>query len=211
MQRPCSHARKMLCNLLPAFVLCLLANRTSNTRKIAPFWPHCVRIYSNPSHSPAPMRIILQNNPLVSCNFVMCCSTWLKWGSLIPCAWIPNVTWVQLCLRFQRIAKHRVDQHPAVTAVPETPRAPIKLPCAKTARDGKGLNCRCRRMVALAKHSSLQLFACGPVLYPLDWAARSQLGMRSFLRYTAASLATARIHTVHGGAEPRACLTGLRV
>ena len=32
-----------------------------------------------------------------------------------------------------------------------------------------------------------------------------------FLRYTSASLATALIHTVHGGAEPRACLTGLRV
>ena len=32
-----------------------------------------------------------------------------------------------------------------------------------------------------------------------------------FLRYTSASLATACIHTVHGGAEPRACLTGLRV
>ena len=57
----------------------------------------------------------------------------------------------------------------------------------------------------------LQLFACGPVLYPLDWAARSQLGTRSILRYTSASLATALIHTVHGGAEPRACLTGLRV
>ena len=26
----------------------------------------------------------------------------------------------------------------------------------------------------------LQLFACGPVLFPLDWAARSQLGKRSF-------------------------------
>ena len=26
----------------------------------------------------------------------------------------------------------------------------------------------------------LQLFACGPVLYPLYWAARSQLGTRSF-------------------------------
>ena len=32
-----------------------------------------------------------------------------------------------------------------------------------------------------------------------------------FLRYTSAFLATALIHTVHGGAEPRACLTGLRV
>lgn len=31
------------------------------------------------------------------------------------------------------------------------------------------------------------------------------------LRYTSVSLATALIHTVHGGAEPRACLTGLRV
>ena len=50
-----------------------------------------------------------------------------------------------------------------------------------------------------------------PVLYSLDWAARSQLESRSFLRYTSATLATALIHTVHGGSEPRACLTGLRV
>lgn len=48
-------------------------------------------------------------------------------------------------------------------------------------------------------------------LFPLDWIARSQLESRSFLRYTSASLATALKHTVHGGAEPRACLTGLRV
>ena len=43
------------------------------------------------------------------------------------CARIPNVTWVQLCSRLQQAAKHRVDQHPAVTAVPEKPRAPIML------------------------------------------------------------------------------------
>ena len=36
-------------------------------------------------------------------------------------------------------------------------------------------------------------------------------GEAVFMRYTTASLATALIHTVHGGAEPRACLTGLRV
>lgn len=59
--------------------------------------------------------------------------------------------------------------------------------------------------------SSLQLIARGSVLHPLDWAARSQLETWSILRYTSASLATALIHTVHGGAEPRACLTGLRV
>ena len=41
------------------------------------------------------------------------------------CARIPNVTWVQLCSRLQQAAKRRVDQHPAVTAVPEKPRAPI--------------------------------------------------------------------------------------
>lgn len=46
---------------------------------------------------------------------------------------------------------------------------------------------------------------------PAELAARSQLGTRSFLRFTSASLATALIYTVHGGAEPRACLTGLRV
>lgn len=65
--------------------------------------------------------------------------------------------------------------------------------------------------VATANQAVLQLFACGPVLYPLDWFARSQLGSRTFLRYVSATLATALIHTVHGGAEPRACLTELRV
>ena len=43
------------------------------------------------------------------------------------CARIPNVTWAQLCPRLQQAAMHRVDQHPAVTAVPEKPRAPIML------------------------------------------------------------------------------------
>ena len=43
------------------------------------------------------------------------------------CARIPNVTWVQLFSRLQQVAKRRVDQHPAVTAVPEKPRAPIML------------------------------------------------------------------------------------
>ena len=43
------------------------------------------------------------------------------------CARIPNVTWVQLCSRLQQAAMRRVDQHPAVTAVPEKPRAPIML------------------------------------------------------------------------------------
>lgn len=43
------------------------------------------------------------------------------------CARIPNVTWVQLRSRLQQAAKRRVDQHPAVTAVPEKPRAPIML------------------------------------------------------------------------------------
>ena len=32
-------------------------------------------------------------------------------------------------LRLQQAVKRRVDQHPAVTAVPETPRAPIKKSC----------------------------------------------------------------------------------
>ena len=45
------------------------------------------------------------------------------------CARIPNVTWVQLCSRLQEVAKRRVDQHPAVTAVPEKPRAPIASSC----------------------------------------------------------------------------------
>ena len=45
------------------------------------------------------------------------------------CARINSVTWVQLCSRLQQAAKHRVDQHPAVTAVPEKPRAPIASSC----------------------------------------------------------------------------------
>ena len=45
------------------------------------------------------------------------------------CAMIANVTWVQLCSRLQQAAKHRVDRHPAVTAVPEKPRAPIASSC----------------------------------------------------------------------------------
>lgn len=45
------------------------------------------------------------------------------------CARIGNVTWVQLCSRLQQAAKHRVDRHPAVTAVPEKPRAPIASSC----------------------------------------------------------------------------------
>ena len=45
------------------------------------------------------------------------------------CARITNVTWVQLCSRLQQAAKRRVDQHPAVTAVPEKPRAPIASSC----------------------------------------------------------------------------------
>ena len=43
------------------------------------------------------------------------------------CARIPYVTWVQLCSRLKQAAMRRVDQHPAVTAVPEKPRAPIML------------------------------------------------------------------------------------
>ena len=45
------------------------------------------------------------------------------------CARIPNVTCAQLCSRLQQAAKHRVDRHPAVTAVPEKPRAPIASSC----------------------------------------------------------------------------------
>ena len=63
----------------------------------------------------------------------------------------------------------------------------------------------------MTKRSSSQLAACGSVLFPLDWIARSQLETWSFLRYTSASLVAAFLHTVHGGAKPRACLTGLRV
>lgn len=129
------------------------------------------------------------------------------------CARIPNDTWVQLCSRLKQAAMRRVDQHPAVTAVPEKPRAPIMLVmrCRIELQHGLTFPQAIRSNHACQNAAVLQLFACGPVLYPLYWAARSQLGTRSFLRYTSASLATARIHTVHGGAEPRACLTGLRV
>ncbi len=66
-------------------------------------------------------------------------------------------------------------------------------------------------MFACQNVAVLQLSACGPVLYPLDWLARSQLGLWANLRYTLTASVAALIHTVHGGAEPRACLTGLRV
>lgn len=98
------------------------------------------------------------------------------------CARILNVTWVQLCSRLQQAAKRRIDRHPAVTAVPEKPRAPIASSCIS------------HRMTFSCLYASwsfdsifhdkraavLQLFACGSVLFPLDWAARSQLGTRSF-------------------------------
>lgn len=57
----------------------------------------------------------------------ICCPTQPKSVSLTACARISNVTWVQLCSRLQQVTKRRVDQHPAVTAVPETPRAPISI------------------------------------------------------------------------------------
>ncbi len=59
----------------------------------------------------------------------MCCSTHPKTFGPPCCARIQNVTWVQLCSRLQQDAKRRVDQHPAVTAVPEKPRTPIASSC----------------------------------------------------------------------------------
>ena len=50
-----------------------------------------------------------------------------------------------------------------------------------------------------------------PSFVPALLGRTQPAGDAVFLRYTSASLATALIHTVHGGAEPRACLTGLRV
>lgn len=99
------------------------------------------------------------------------------------CARIPNVTWVQLCSRLQQAAKRRVDQHPAVTAVPEKPRAPIMLVmrCRIELQLGRTFPQANLKQHLHAKNAVvLQLFACGPVLYPLDWAARSQLESRSF-------------------------------
>ena len=99
------------------------------------------------------------------------------------CARIPSVTWVQLCSRLQQAAKRRVDQHPAVTAVPEKPRAPIASSCVSH-RMTLFLS-MCKLFFRLA--AVLQLFACGPVLFPLDWVARSQLGTRSFAIHVRAS------------------------
>lgn len=149
---PQSH--KMLRKFFPAFVLCLLANHNSITKM--------PRHFDNitPIYIPTPLIHLRQceyscnTTPLKPCIFAPCCSTQPKSVSRIPCARIPNVTWVQLCLRFQLIAKHRVDQHPAVTAVPETPRAPIKLSCAQTASVAKGIYRRSPRHYAMAKLST---------------------------------------------------------
>ena len=78
--------------------------------------------------------------------------------------------------------KRRVDQHPAVTAVPEKPRAPIVLDMRLRIELQSGLTFpqAHSKLQPHAKNAAvLQLFACGPVLYPLYWAARSQLGTRS--------------------------------
>ena len=98
------------------------------------------------------------------------------------CARIPNVTWVQLCSGLQQAEKRRVDQHPAVTAVPEKPRAPIQWSCmfASVAKRFLTIPQAIRSNHACQNAAVLQLFARGSVLHPLDWAARSQLELRSF-------------------------------
>ena len=129
------------------------------------------------------------------------------------CARIPNVTRVQLCSRLQQAAKHRVDQHPAVTAVPEKPRAPIQLSCtfAWIAKAGFYNLASKSRYLCMLKRSSPAAGCVRSSFEPALLGRTQPAGDAVFLRYTSVSLATARIHTVHGGAEPRACLTGLRV
>lgn len=101
----------------------------------------------------------------------------------VNCARIPNVTRVQLCSRLQQAAKRRVDQHPAVTAVPEKPRTQIVLVMRQRIELQSGLTfpqAHSKRQPHAKYAAVLQLFACGPVLYPLDWVTRSQLGTRFF-------------------------------
>lgn len=48
--------------------------------------------------------------------------------------------------------------------------------------------------------------------FEITWPARTQSAeVAGILAIRACDLSAAFIHTVHGGAEPRACLTGLRV
>lgn len=75
------------------------------------------------------------------------------------CARIPTVTWVQLCSRLQQAAKRRVDQHPAVTAVPEKPRAPISSSCLS-----HRMTCSCLRgsnsFESIINDKSQQSYSC---------------------------------------------------
>ena len=103
------------------------------------------------------------------------------------CARIPYVTWVQLCSRLQQATKHRVDQHPAVTAVPEKPRAPIQLSCGNALNGLRSFlflqDILCTsNMANCSKH--IQLAACETVSCESspDCLARSQLYVLSSLR-----------------------------
>lgn len=82
------------------------------------------------------------------------------------CARIPNVTRAQLCSRLQQAAKRRVDQHPAVTAVPEKPRAPIMLVMRCRIELQHGLtfpHANSKQHLHANNAAVLQLFACGTV------------------------------------------------
>ena len=76
------------------------------------------------------------------------------------CARIPNVTWVQLCLRLQQAVKRRVDQHPAVTAVPEKPRAPIMLNMRQCISLQRGLTFPQPKSMRQSHVNSQQSFSC---------------------------------------------------
>ena len=130
------------------------------------------------------------------------------------CARITNVTWVQLCSRLQQAAKRRVDQHPAVTAVPEKPRAPIQLSCGNALNGLRSFlflqDILCTyNMANCSKHFSCLRARQSVVNHPqtVSHAANCMC----FRHLDDWSHTSCVIHTVHGGAEPRACLTGLRV
>ena len=77
----------------------------------------------------------------------------------ICCARITNVTWVQLCSRLQQAAKRRVDQYPAVTAVPEKPRTPIASSCVSHRKACFCLRASCS-FDSIFHDSSQQSYSC---------------------------------------------------
>lgn len=84
------------------------------------------------------------------------------------CARINNVTWVQLCSRLQQAAKCRVDQHPAVTAVPEKPRAPIASSCVSHRMTCSCLCASCS-FESIVHDNSQQSYSC---LHAIQFCSR---------------------------------------